>query len=174
MSSITASKGYEQPLIYAGTPPAETEVAATTTDQIATSGIIDVGTARRLTIWGQVDAGAAGSIVVLKVWQRAVRDKPATTGRWYPASKTDDLSANLVEERAPIAGSPVATLAPAWSQNTLRPLDVRTAAAINATDETPFKVTFDVGDARWAMVTFVQADGGAAANVLAYYSLSSG
>lgn len=172
--AVIAVKGNEAPLIYTGTPPAETEATCSTTDTAAQAGVIALRQSRRLTIWGHVDAGAAGSIVSIKVWLRSCPEKPLATDRFYPASKLDDTSTNAVEERAPIAGSPVATLQPAWSQNTIRPLDIRTAAALNAADEIPFRAVFDVADAQWALVTYVQVDGGTAPKLLAYYSLSSG
>ena len=170
-TSVIATKGYETLLHHT----TGAEATLTNTDAACAAGVIDLGTHRRLTIWGHVDAGAVGNIVSLKVWLRACLEKPAVTARFYPASKTDDLSTNAVMERAPVAGSPVATLQPAWSQNTMRPFEIRTAAALNAADEIPFRAVFDVSDARWALVTVVQIDAiGTAAKLLAYYSLSSG
>lgn len=171
MSTVQAEKGYEQGLIYDTTVGAEKAIS--TTDAVADAGVIDLRQCRKLTIWGQVDAGAAGSIVSLKVWLCSRPDKPAATDRFYPITKLDDTSTNAVEERAPVAGSPVATLQPAWSQNTMRPMELRTAAALNAADEIPFRIVVNVDDARWALVTVVQIDAGTAAKVLAYYSLSS-
>lgn len=168
--TIIASKGKEKLLHHSS----GAEVALSTTDAVCTAGVLDVGTHRRLTIWGHVDSKAAGNIVSLKLWLSAAEKMPAPTGRFYPACKTDDLSTNAVMERAPVVGSPVATLAPAWSQNTLRPFEVRTAATLNTTDEVPFRVVFDVSDALWALVTVVQIDAGTAPHLLAYYSFSSG
>lgn len=170
--TIIASKGIETLLHHNGSGA---EATLTNADAVCTAGVLEVGTHRRLTIWGHVDAGAASNVVSIKLWLSAAQAKPATTGRFYPACKTDDTSTNAVMERAPVAGSPVATLQPAWSQNTLRPFEVRTAAAVAASDEIPFRVIFDVSDARWAMVTVVQTDAiGTAAKLLAYYSFSSG
>lgn len=170
-TAIVATKGFETLLHH----NSGAEATLTNTDTVCTAGVIDLGTHRDLTIWGHVDAGAAGNIVSIKVWLRACKVKPTATERFYPASRTDDLSTNAVMERAPVAGSPVATLAPAWSQNTIRPFEIRTAAAVNATDEIPFRAVFRVSDATWALVTVVQIDAiGTAAKLLAYYSLSSG
>lgn len=170
MTAITATKGLETLLHHSN----GAEVALSTTDAVATAGVIDLGTHRRLTIWGHVDSKAIGNIVSLKVWLRSCEKKPAPTERFYPASKTDDTSTNAVMERAPIAGSPVATLQPAWSQNIIRPFEIRTAATLATTDEIPFRAVFEVGDSRWALVTVVQIDGGTPPHLLAYYSLSSG
>ena len=178
MSAATASKGHEKLLIS----DAGAEIAATTsyvqaqaTSPSGTAGVIFLGhSTRRLTIWGHVDAGAAGSIVSIVVGLRACENEPATTDRWYPASKADDVSTNAVLSAAPLLGTPGGSLQPAWSQNTVRPIDCRTAAAVAAADEVPFKFTLDVADALWARISYAQVDGGAAAKILAYYSLSAG
>lgn len=186
MTAITSSKGYETPLIYTGTPPAEAEIACAGANAYTSAagklgdpqaGVIDLGVSRRLSIFGHVDAGAAGSIVSLVIGLSAARVAPvaSTSGRWFPVSKLDDLSVNAVLAAVPGMGGGVgATVAPAWSQNTLRPIDIRTAAGVNATDEIPFRVVIDVSDVRWAWVRYGQADAGAAAKILAYFSLSSG
>lgn len=184
MTAITASKGYEQPLIYDTTPGTEIACAGSNAYTSAQgklgdpqAGVIDLGSSRRLSIFGHVDAGAAGSIVSLVIGLSSARLAPiaSTAGRWAPVSKLDDLSSNAVLEAVPGMGlQSGATVAPAWSLNTLRPISIRTAAAVNATDETPFRVVIDVGDVRWAWVRYGQADGGAAAKILAYFSLSTG
>lgn len=170
MSSIVASKGTEVLLIHS----AGAEVACAGSNAYTASSVIDLGSARRMTVWGHVDAGAAGSIVSFIVGLNATSRKPLATARFYPISKLDDSSTNAVLAAVSVVGSPAASLQPAWSQNTLRPMDIRTAAALNAADEIPFRFVVDVSDARWAIVAYGQTDAGAAAKVLAYYSLSNG
>jgi hypothetical protein len=171
MASVPASKGIETLLIHDS--GAEIACAGSNAYTAAAAGVIPLLGARRLTIWGHVDAGAAGSIVSIVVGLRAAGAPPLSTARFYPASKLDDTSTNAVLAAVPGMGSPAATLAPAWSQNTIRPMDIRTAAAVNATDEVPFRAVFDVTDSTYAFITYAQTDAGAAAKILAYYSLSS-
>lgn len=183
--TFLAQKGCEVGLIYDTTVGTEKACAGSnayaSADYVgahgAQGGVIDLGMHRRLTIWGNVDAGAAGSIVSFAIGLSAAATPPkaTTAGRWFPVSKLDDSSVNAVLAAAPGMGVEVATsLQPAWSTNTIRPMDIRIAAALNAADEIPFVIRLDVEDARWAWVRYAQGDGGAAAKVVAWFSLSSG
>src|SRR6185503_16289807 len=138
--SPAASRGNNrQPLIYSGTPPAETVVAcaAAGAGTFAQAGILPVS-ARRLFLWLRYNAAAIGGYPSIEIWGCAVPTKPATSSaEWKRLTLYDGIPTYAVPAGAQPAGAPPGTITQTVAHVQNAPLAIATKPALNAADVIP-------------------------------------
>lgn len=170
------ARGDRVPLIYTGTPPAETEIAAAAAGAYTTAqgGVIDLDGAREITIGLQYDpASATGRPAIILLGSIHFDQPGATDDAWLVPQGSDGVITDTTLGGALPVGQDF-TATPQWGAQTLKRALWLPKAVAAATDELRDGQVFKVSGFRWLQVLYAEhGDTAAPGSFLAHYMLSA-
>lgn len=171
---ITTGKGKRKNLV--GSSAAFTACAAA--GAYTASAEVQLGSARRMTLFVGVDPAAVGNIVSLIPIISAEEGTAvvgATDNVWTPLGVWDGTVTPGTLTAGSLPAGTDFTVAPNFARTLYRQLDIRTEPAVNATDLQLLAIRLDVADATKIRILYAEAGVvGTPASVWLSYSLSNG
>lgn len=171
---ITTGKGKRKNLV--GTSAAFTACAAA--GAYVSAPEIQLGSARRMTLWVGVDPAATGNIISLIPIVAAEEGQSvvgAVDNVWFPLGVWDGTVTPGTLTAGSLPAGTDFTVAPNFARTLYRQLDIRTEPAVNATDLQLLAIRLDVADATKIRILYAEAGVvGTPASVWLSYSLSNG